>query len=77
VVEDVVTLGGRVQETVEIVRRAQALPVGVAVLVDRSDGSIDLGAPLVSLLRLAVATYPPDALPPDLAALPAVKPGSR
>jgi orotate phosphoribosyltransferase len=77
VVEDVVTRGGRVQETLDIVRAAQAIPLGVAVVVDRSDGTLDLGVPMFSLLRLEVASYPPDRVPPDLAAIPAVKPGSR
>jgi len=77
VVEDVVTRGGRVQETLDIVRAHQGIPLGVAVVVDRSDGSLDLGVPMFSLLRLEVASYPPDEVPPDLAAIPAVKPGSR
>jgi orotate phosphoribosyltransferase len=77
VVEDVVTKGGRVQETLDIVRAHQGQAVGVAMLVDRSDGSLDLGVPTVSLIRMHVETFPPDQLPPDLAALPAVKPGSK
>jgi orotate phosphoribosyltransferase len=77
VVEDVVTRGGRVQETLDIVRAEGGRPLGVAVLVDRSNGTVDFGVPTFSLLRLEVATYPPDALPSDLAAIPAVKPGSR
>ncbi len=76
VVEDVVTRGGRVHETMEIVQRAGGRVVGVAMIVDRSNGSADFGVPQFSLLRLAVETFPPDQLPPDLAALPAVKPGS-
>jgi orotate phosphoribosyltransferase len=76
VVEDVVTQGGRVRETLEIARRHGGEPVGVAMLVDRSDGGVDLGVPACSLIRLEVETYPPDQLPPDLAARPAVKPGS-
>lgn len=77
VVEDVVTLGGRVRETLEIVRQNGAHPVAVAMLVDRSSGKVDLGVPTYSLIRLHVETFPPDALPPDLAALPATKPGSK
>lgn len=77
VVEDVVTKGGRVQETLDIVRAHQGQVVGVAMLVDRSDGPLDLGVPTVSLIRMHVETFPPDQLPPDLAALPAVKPGSK
>lgn len=77
VVEDVVTKGGRVQETIEIVRANGGQVVGVAMLVDRSNGGVDLGVPLFSLLALNVETFQPDKLPPDLAKLPAVKPGSK
>ena len=77
VVEDVITQGGRVQETIEIVRAAQGRVAGVAVLVDRSDGTVDFGVPTFSLLRMQVETFPADQLPPDLAAVPAVKPGSQ
>lgn len=77
VVEDVVTQGGRVRETLGIVRQHGGVPAGVAMLVDRSDGAADFGVPACSLIRLAVETFAPDALPADLAALPAVKPGSK
>jgi orotate phosphoribosyltransferase len=77
VVEDVVTQGGRVQETLAIARAHQADVRGVAIVVDRSNGSVDLGVPLFSLLRLRVEAFAPDQLPPDLAALPPTKPGSQ
>lgn len=77
VVEDVVTKGGRVQETIEIVRARQGKVVGVAIVVDRSNGAVDLGVPLLSVLRMNVETFAPDRLPADLAALPAVHPGSK
>ena len=77
VVEDVVTKGGRVQETIDIVRTLGGTVAGVAMLVDRSDGTVDLGVPTMSLIRLQVETFQPNTLPPDLAALPAVKPGSK
>lgn len=77
VVEDVVTLGGRVRETLDIVRQNGAIPVAVAMLVDRSAGKVDLGVPCHCLIRLHVETFPPDALPPDLAGIPAIKPGSK
>ncbi len=51
--------------------------LGAACLIDRSGGRADLGVPLVSLVRLDIPNYPPDRLPPELAAIPAVKPGSR
>lgn len=77
IVEDVVTKGGRVQETVDIVRAHQGEVLGVALLVDRSNGTVDLGVPLFRLIQLKVEVFAPDKLPPDLAAIPAVKPGSK
>ncbi len=77
IVEDVVTKGGRVQETLDIVRAHQGNPVAVAMMVDRSDGNLALGVPLHSLIRLNVETFQPDQLPADLAAIPATKPGSK
>lgn len=77
VVEDVVTQGGRVKETIAIVQQHQARVLAAAVLVDRSGGQVDLGVPLISLIRLEVETFAPDALPSDLAGTPAVKPGSK
>jgi orotate phosphoribosyltransferase len=77
VVEDVVTQGGRVRETIAIARDLGATITGVAMVVDRSNGTVDLGVPMFSLLRLNVETFAPDQLPPDLAALPPVKPGSK
>jgi orotate phosphoribosyltransferase len=76
VVEDVVTKGGRVQETIEIVRAHGGEVVGIAAAVDRSNGQVKLGFPFISLLSLQVEAFEPDRLPPDLAALPVVKPGS-
>lgn len=77
VAEDVVTLGGRVRETMDIVRSHGGDVVGVAMIVDRSNGALDLGVPAFSLIALNVETFPADQLPPDLAKIPAVKPGSR
>ena len=77
VVEDVVTRGGRVQETLDIVRANQGLIVGVAMAVDRSDGAVSFEVPTFSLLKMQVETFEADKLPPDLAALPVVKPGSK
>lgn len=77
IVEDVITKGGRVQETMEIVRQQQGRLLGVAMVVDRSNGEVDLGVPMFSLLKMQVETFAPDKLPPDLAALPPVKPGSK
>jgi orotate phosphoribosyltransferase len=76
VVEDVVTKGGRVQETIDIVRGLGGEVVGVGALVDRSHGKVDFGIPLESLLRLQVQTFDPSACPLCQAGTPAVKPGS-
>jgi orotate phosphoribosyltransferase len=77
VVEDVVTKGGRVQETIDIVRAHGGQLVGVAMAVDRSGGTVGFGVPMCSLISLQVEAFEPDQLPPDLAAIPAIKPGSR
>jgi orotate phosphoribosyltransferase len=77
IVEDVVTRGGRVQETIDIVRAHSAEVAGVAMLVDRSGGEVKFGVPIISLITLQVETFKPDQLPPDLARTPAVKPGSK
>lgn len=77
IVEDVVTKGGRVQETIEIVRQNGGVVTGVAMVVDRSGGTVDLGIPMISLIKLVVETFAPDQLPADLAAIPATKPGSK
>jgi orotate phosphoribosyltransferase len=77
VVEDVMTKGGRVQETISIARANGGQVLAVAMVVDRSNGAVNLGVPLFSLIRLNVETFEPSQLPPDLAAIPAMKPGSK
>lgn len=78
VAEDVVTRGGRVQQTIDIVREHGGDVVGVGVIVDRSGGKKpDFGCPFVSLMQLHVETFEADKIPADLASVPAVKPGSR
>ncbi|PYJ69344.1 MAG: orotate phosphoribosyltransferase [Verrucomicrobia bacterium] len=78
VVEDVVTRGGRVQETIDIVRAHRGIVSAVGVILDRSGQSKpDFGCPFVSLIEMDVETFPADKLPPDLAKIPAVKPGSK
>jgi len=76
-VEDVVTTGLSSREAIEAVRAAGATVVAEAALVDRSGGKADLGVPFTPLIRIDVPTYEADSLPPDLAAIPPVKPGSR
>jgi len=77
VVEDVVTKGGRVRETLDIVRASGGEVAGIAMVVDRSNGEVPFNVPVFRLLAMRVETYDPRHLPPDLAARPAVKPGSK
>jgi orotate phosphoribosyltransferase len=78
VAEDVVTRGGRVQETVDIVRAHGGEVNGIGVIVDRSGGQRpDYGCPFVSLIEMNVETFPANDLPEDLAGIPAIKPGSK
>ena len=76
-VEDVVTTGLSSREAIEAVRAAGGEVVAEAALVDRSGGSADLGVPFIPLIRIDVPTYDANDLPEELAAIPAVKPGSR
>jgi len=76
-VEDVVTTGLSSREAIDAVRAAGGDAIAEAALVDRSSGKADLGVPFVPLIRIDVPTYDACALPPELAAIPAVKPGSR
>lgn len=78
VAEDVVTRGGRVQETIDIVRAHGGVVAGIGVIVDRSGGKRpDFGCPFVSLIEMSVETFEKENIPPDLANVPAVKPGSK
>jgi orotate phosphoribosyltransferase len=76
-VEDMVTTGLSSRECIAAIRRYPGNLLGAACLIDRSNGRADIGIPLVPLVRLDVPDYPADDLPPELAALPAEKPGSR
>jgi orotate phosphoribosyltransferase len=75
--EDVVTTGLSSREAIAAIGRAGGETVAAAALVDRSGGTADLGVPFFPLVRIDVPTYAADALPPELAAIPAIKPGSR
>jgi orotate phosphoribosyltransferase len=78
VAEDVVTRGGRVQETIDIVHAHGGIALAVGVIVDRSGKTKpDFGCPFVSLVEMNVGNFAGDNLPPDLAKIPAVKPGSK
>ena len=76
-VEDVVTTGLSSREAIASVEEAGGKVVAEAALVDRSGGSAELGVPFISLIRIDVPTYDANDLPEELAAIPAVKPGSR
>ena len=76
-VEDVVTTGLSSREAIEAVRQAGGDVIAEAALVDRSGGTADLGIRFVPLIRIDVPTYSADGLPPELAAIPPIKPGSR
>lgn len=77
VVEDIVTTGLSIRECIDCLEAIGADVVAAACLIDRSAGEADVGVPLVALANYKVPAYPADALPPELAAIPAVKPGSR
>ena len=78
VVEDVVTRGGRVQETIDNVRNRGGIVVAVGVIVDRSGMTKpDFGCPFISLVGMNVETFEADKLPPDLGKIPVAKPGSK
>lgn len=76
-VEDIVTTGLSSRECLDAIRAAGGTPVAAACFVDRSGGRAELGVPLVPLARIDVPSYAEDEVPPELAAIPAVKPGSR
>ena len=78
VAEDVVTRGGRVQETIDIIRAHGGVVVAAGAIVDRGGGNIpDFGCPFVSLVQMTPETFPEDALPADLIGIEAIKPGSK
>ncbi len=76
-VEDIVTTGLSSRECIAGIRAHGGEVAAAACLIDRSGGRADVGVPLVSLARLEVEAWKPDELPAELAAMPAVKPGSR
>lgn len=77
VAEDVITKGGRVQQTIDLARAAGAEVLGVAVLVDRSEQAPAFGVPVHSLVKLRLATYAPELCPMCKRGLPIEKPGSK
>lgn len=77
VVEDIVSTGLSIRECIDCLKALGADVVAAACIVDRSAGEAEIGVPLVALTQYKVPAYAPDSLPPELAAIPAIKPGSR
>ena len=77
IVEDIVTTGLSIRETIECLHGLGAEVLAAACIIDRSAGKTDVGVPLIALAQYEVPAYPADQLPPELAAIPPVKPGSR
>lgn len=77
IVEDIVTTGLSIRETITCLNELGARVLGAGCVVDRSAGKADVGVPLISLAEYEVPAYSPDDLPPELAAIQPIKPGSR
>ena len=75
--EDIITTGKSSRECIDVIQDAGGNVVGATCLIDRSNGTADVGVPIFSLMQMDVKTYEADKLPPELAATPAIKPGSR
>lgn len=76
-VEDVVTTGLSSREAIAAIEAAGGQVIAAASLVDRTSGGVDLGVSYTALIQIEVPAYKAGDLPPELAAIPAVKPGSR
>lgn len=77
IAEDVITTGLSTRECISLCQSFGATVTAVACLIDRTDGNHGIDVPLISLAKLSIPTYAADAIPPELAAIPPVKPGSR
>lgn len=77
VVDDVLTTGRSVRETIDVVRGAGGVVAGVGVLIDRSEAPLDFGCALHASYRVEAVSYPPDSVPEELMAIPITKPGTR
>jgi orotate phosphoribosyltransferase len=75
-VDDILTTGASLFETVEAVRNAGGEPRAAAVIVDRSTQDVPLGFPLTALGRIEIESWAPDDCPHCAAGEPVVKPGS-
>ena len=76
-VEDIITTGLSSRECLASLAQYDIELLGGACLIDRSGGKADIGHPFVSLAQLEIPAYEADKLPPELAAIPTTKPGSR
>ena len=77
IVEDIVTTGLSSRECIAEIEREGGSVIGAACLIDRSGGKAEMPVPLSALAQLSIPAFPADSLPPALAAIPAMKPGSR
>ena len=77
VIEDVVTTGGSVKEVMDLVLNKKGLVAGVGIIVDRSNGAVDLHQNQISLVSLEVESYSDEDMPLSLKSIPVQKPGSR
>ena len=76
-VEDVITTGLSSREAIKAVEAEGGKVIAAAALIDRSGGTVDVGVPFYPLIALNFPTYAPHEMPAELAAIPAIKPGSR
>lgn len=77
IVEDIVTTGLSIRETIDCLRNIGIEVIAAACIVDRSAGKADVGTKLISLAEYEVPAFSPENLPPELASIPPIKPGSR
>ena len=77
IVEDIVSTGISVRETLEAIENAPCVMLGAAVIIDRTGGRADVGCELLSLAAIEIESFSADDLPADLRNIPAIKPGSR
>lgn len=76
-VEDIVTTGLSSRETIAAITQAGGKVIAGCCIFDRSGGDADIGVPLISLAAKRFPDYDPNDLPPELAGMEAIKPGSR
>ncbi len=77
IVDDIMTTGGSIRETVRAVDKLSGAIIGIGVLVDRSQEKIDFNVPLFSCLRSPTIAYPPEECPLCAANIPLIKPGGQ